>query len=176
MHSTDKRKPKTIVSPFYALAGSITTPNVSRTPSLHKVASAPELVTATPNLVSEELEIKHLSISDELSPLKPLKKRVMTVPTNLSEYHHPFIVLELLLNLPMECHMGITDNLKPMIDKAIIEQTKLEKQQNIIIQQQIKRIQQTKQQIIQYKQSKEAEQKEYKNKQKQKTKNKNKNK
>ncbi len=78
---------------------------------------------------------------------------LMTVPTNLSEYHNPFIVLELLLNLPMECHMGIIcDNLKPMIDAAIREQTKSEKQQNIIIEEQIKRIQQTKQQIDEYKQ------------------------
>eukprot|EP00486_Rosalina_sp_Unknown_P003509 CAMPEP_0201573740 /NCGR_PEP_ID=MMETSP0190_2-20130828/17756_1 /ASSEMBLY_ACC=CAM_ASM_000263 /TAXON_ID=37353 /ORGANISM="Rosalina sp." /LENGTH=490 /DNA_ID=CAMNT_0048001053 /DNA_START=220 /DNA_END=1689 /DNA_ORIENTATION=+ len=53
----------------------------------------------------------------------------MTVPTNLSDYHHPSIVLELLLNLPMECHMGIGHNLKPMIDKAIAEQNKIEQLQ-----------------------------------------------
>eukprot|EP00484_Ammonia_sp_Unknown_P020979 CAMPEP_0197031744 /NCGR_PEP_ID=MMETSP1384-20130603/10649_1 /TAXON_ID=29189 /ORGANISM="Ammonia sp." /LENGTH=748 /DNA_ID=CAMNT_0042461315 /DNA_START=52 /DNA_END=2298 /DNA_ORIENTATION=+ len=102
----------------------------SRTPSggMHRAKSDPTF--ATPKQADFSLAAEHhaphiqrLNINEETYPLK---KRVMTLPTNLAQYHHPAIVLELLLNLPMEAKMGVGDNLKPLIDKAIAEQTKLE--------------------------------------------------
>eukprot|EP01084_Bolivina_argentea_P229249 386987_1 len=73
----------------------------------------------------------------------------MTVPTNLWEYHHPYIVLELLLSSPMECRMGMGDHLRPMIDEAIAEQSKIEEQISLIMEDTKQRIQRTQLQLKQ---------------------------
>ena len=134
--ATTKQKKKLSSPAIYSSIGG--NPS-SRTPSLQRTKSDPGFHTpklgqlnlndsSTLKAKTQQLNIIKLNISDDPTsrPLKPLKKRVMTVPTNLSAYHHPEIVLNLLLNLPMECHMGIGDNLKPLIDEAIAEQKRLE--------------------------------------------------
>jgi len=107
----------------------------SRTPSI-----SIQRTQSTPIINSTKL--KQINLSDDPQPVqrfqklnhsesKPksrLQKRIMSVPANLSAYHHPTIVLELLLNLPMECHLGIGQNLRPLIEEAIHEQTFLESQ------------------------------------------------
>jgi len=127
--STSKKR---VLSP----AGTIVSAS-SRTPSLQRTQSSPVISHLNQLNLTEDRQdhnavqrFQKLNISGTAQPNKGgLKKRIMTVPANLSAYHHPSIVLELLLSLPMECHLGIGVNLRPMIDRAIHEQTLLEQQQ-----------------------------------------------
>jgi len=109
----------------------------SRTPSLQRTKSDPCFTSNSGRVVPLSLNNFHPHPQAQAlhnSTLLPMAngrghkmgKRVMTVPTNLTQYHNPTIVLELLLNLPMECHMGIGEGLKPLIAKAIAEQQEME--------------------------------------------------